>query len=130
MKRMLLSLLAVVFLLATTTAASTPEGFLVGKNGDRYPGKVVWKGSEKFFEYCPSGVRFSLTKYPMNVVDAPRGACPSSAHLDEADEDIPANSPEARKAEAEAEKARQAARRQIRKVLEERGYTVAEPDLE
>ena len=131
MKRMLLSLLTIVLLLGTTLAAhaGAAEGFIVGKNGDRYPGKFVWKGKEKFFVYCPSGVKFSLTKYPMPVEDAPHGACPS-AQVDEADGDIPANAPEARKYRDEAEKARQAAREEIRKVLEEHGYRVAAPDLE
>jgi hypothetical protein len=132
MKRMLLSLIAIVLLLATPLAAhaAAAEGFLVGKNGDRYAGRLVWKGNEKFFVYCDSGVKFSLTKFPMNVVDAPHGACPRQGHVDDAEGDVPANSPEARKAEAEAENARRAARAKIRKVLEASGYTVAESDLD
>jgi hypothetical protein len=131
MKRTLLSLLTIVLLFGTTLAAhaGAAEGFIIGKNGDRYPGKFVWKGKEKFFVYCPSGVKFSLTKYPMDVEDAPHGAC-RSANVDDAEVDVPANSSEAREAEAEAEKARRAARAKIRKVLEDSGYTVKESDLE
>jgi hypothetical protein len=128
---MLLPLIAIVLLLGTTRAAyAGAEGYLIGKDGAKYPGKVVWDGDEKYFVSCPSGTRFSLTKYPMPVVGAPDGACPRRMHLDSTESDVPADSPEERKAAAEAEKARKAARNKIRKILEDYGYDVDESDID
>ncbi|MGD0893897.1 MAG: hypothetical protein ABR923_20435 [Terracidiphilus sp.] len=141
MKRMVPALMAVVLVLGTPRAAfAAAEGYMVSKDGERYPGKFVWKGSEEFFVYCPSGRSFSLTKYPVRVVDAPDGACPHSLSLNDARSDVLADCSESANpeqcerdkaaAEAKAERVRKAEREKIRRMLEAYGYDVDETDIQ
>jgi hypothetical protein len=122
MKRMLLLSSAIAILLAIATPARA-ESWIIGSGGDKILGTIQTISNQRYFVSCPAGIRVSLAKYQVRVIDAPNQHCHYPIHLDSV---MPSDDSEDDSANQQAEKAE---RDHIRKILEAYGYKPPDSDL-
>lgn len=122
MKRMRLLTSAIAILLAIPTLARA-ESWIIGSGGDKVLGTTQRIGNQTYFVSCPAGIRVSLAKFQVRVIDAPNQHCHYPISLDSAmssdDSDNDSASQQAEKAE----------RDHIRKILADYGYKPSDSDL-
>jgi hypothetical protein len=122
MKRMLLLSIAIAILLAIPTPAHG-ESWMIGAGSDKVLGTMQTIGNQRYFVSCPAGIRVSLAKFQVRVIDAPNQHCHYPAGVDSG---MSTDDPGDDSASQQAEKAE---RDRIRKILEAYGYKPSDSDL-
>jgi hypothetical protein len=122
MKRMLLFSVAIAILMAIPTPARA-ESWMIGSGGDKVLGTMQTIGNQRYFVSCPAGIRVSLAKFQVRVIDAPNQHCHYPISLNSA---MSSDDSDVDSAEQQAEKAE---REHIRKILEAYGYKPSDSDL-